>query len=75
MGFMRRLRLEKIGPAWEQNQLSEVGKFIVGLKQVFVTLARDTKVRSHIMKFNWRKTRVLECRVDRRRHQNPYKNR
>ena len=28
------------------------GKFVVGLKRVFVTLARDRKVRSHIMKFN-----------------------
>ena len=27
------------------------GKLIVGLKRVFVILARDTKVRSHIMRF------------------------
>ena len=34
-----------------KNQLSEGGKVIVGLKRVFVILARDTKVRSHIMRF------------------------
>ena len=34
-----------------KNQLSEGGKVIVGLERVFVILARDTKVRSHIMRF------------------------